>query len=305
MTPLLAATWSEVGQQVVSGLATGSIYASLALAIVIIYRSTGVINFAQGEMATFSAFIAWWLIEDPNGPDWPFWAAFAATLVISFLGGVAIERLLIRPVERAPVLTVVMVTLGLAIALNGLIGWIWGADTRSFPGAFSTRPIHIAGVTFSIQDAGFIAVTFGAVLALWLFFRFTKLGLGLRAAAAGNEASRLLGVRVGWMLALGWGIAAMLGALSGMMTAPTAFLDPNMMQGVLLYAFAAAVLGGLDSPLGAVVGGLVLGVLLNLLGTYVDFFGGQMRLVGGLIVILGVLLIRPQGLFGRPAVARV
>jgi branched-chain amino acid transport system permease protein len=295
-----------VGQQVVSGLATGSIYASLALGIVIIYRSTGVINFAQGEMATFSAFIAWWLIEDANGPDWPYWAAFAVTLVISFLGGVALERVLIRPVEQAPVLTVVMVTLGLAIALNGLIGWIWGAETRSFPGAFSTRPIHAAGVTFSVQDVGFIAVTLGAVFALWLFFRFTKAGLGLRAAAAGGEASRLLGVRVGWMLALGWGIAAMLGALSGMMTAPTAFLDPNMMQGVLLYAFAAAVLGGLDSPIGAVVGGLFLGVLLNLLGTYAPhWFGGQMRLVGGLIVILGVLLVRPQGLFGRAVVKRV
>jgi branched-chain amino acid transport system permease protein len=306
MALLLATTWSDVGQQVVSGLATGSIYASLALAIVIIYRSTGVINFAQGEMATFSAFVAWWLIADPNGPDWPYWAGFVVTLVISFLGGILLERTLIRPVERAPVLTVVMVTLGLAIALNGLIGWIWGAETRSFPSAFSIRPIHVAGVTFSIQEAGFIAVTLASVLVLWLFFRFTKVGLGLRAAAAGGESSRLLGVRVGWMLALGWGIAAMLGALSGMMTAPTALLDPNMMQGVLLYAFAAAVLGGLDSPLGAVVGGLALGVTLNLLGTYApSWFGGEMRLVGGLLVIFAVLLVRPQGLFGRVAVRRV
>jgi branched-chain amino acid transport system permease protein len=306
MALLLATTWSDVGQQVVSGLATGSIYASLALAIVIIYRSTGVINFAQGEMATFSAFVAWWLIADPNGPDWPYWAGFVVTLVISFLGGILLERTLIRPVERAPVLTVVMVTLGLAIALNGLIGWIWGAETRSFPSAFSIRPIHVAGVTFSIQEAGSIAVTLASVLVLWLFFRFTKVGLGLRAAAAGGESSRLLGVRVGWMLALGWGIAAMLGALSGMMTAPTALLDPNMMQGVLLYAFAAAVLGGLDSPLGAVVGGLALGVTLNLLGTYApSSFGGEMRLVGGLLVIFAVLLVRPQGLFGRVAVRRV
>jgi len=301
----LAIIWSDLGQQIVSGLATGAIYASLALALVIIYRSTGVINFAQGEMATFSAFIAWWLIEDANGPGWPYWAGFAATLAISFAGGVLIERTLIRPVERAPVLTVVIVTLGLAIALNGLAGWIWGAETRSFPSAFSTRPIRVAGVAFSIQDVGFIAVTLGTVVLLYLFFRFTKVGLGLRAAAAGKDASRLLGIRVGWMLALGWGMAAMLGALSGMMTAPTAFLDPNMMQGVLLGAFAAAVLGGLDSPIGAVVGGLIVGVLLNLLGAYVGFFGGQMRLVGGLIVIVGVLLVRPQGLFGRVAVRRV
>jgi branched-chain amino acid transport system permease protein len=298
----LAFTFAELAQQIVSGLATGSVYASLALALVIIYRSTGVINFAQGEMATFSTFIAWTLISDGG---WPFWGAFFATLVMSFVGGLLLERALIRPVERAPVLTVVIVTLGLAIAINGAIGWIWGSDTRSFPSAFSTRPIHVGGVAFSIQDIGFIAVTLGAVAVLYLFFRFTKLGLGLRAAAVNPAASRLLGVRVSWMLALAWGIAAALGALSGMMTAPTAFLDPNMMQGVLLYAFAAAILGGLDSPIGAVVGGLVLGVLLNLLGTYVDFFGGQMRLVGGLIVILGVLFFRPAGLFGRVAVRRV
>jgi branched-chain amino acid transport system permease protein len=299
---MLAFTFSELAQQIVSGLATGGIYASLALALVIIYRSSGVINFAQGELATFSTFIAWTLVEEG---DWPFWAAFFATLAMSFVGGMLLERVLIRPVERAPVLTVVMVTLGLAVATNGAIGWIWGSETRNFPSAFSTRAVHVGGVTFSVQDVGFIAVTLGAVALLYLFFRLTKLGLGLRAAAANPSASRLLGVRVGWMLALGWGIAAMLGALSGMMTAPTAFLDPNMMQGVLLYAFAAAVLGGLDSPIGAVVGGLVLGVVLNLLGTYVDFFGGQMRLVGGLAVILGVLLVRPSGLFGRVAVRRV
>ena len=302
---LLAFTWTDFAQQVVSGLATGSIYASLALAIVLIYRSTGVINFAQGEMAMFSTFVAWWLIADPSGPEYHLWIGFVLTLVISFAGGVALERLVIRPVEGAPVLTIVMVTLGLGIALFGLAAWIWGADTKRFPSAFSTRTIDVGGVVFSIQDVGFIAVTFGAVALLWAFFRFTKPGLGMRAAAGDRQASRLLGVRVSWMLALGWGIAAMLGALSGMMAAPTIFLDPNMMRGVLLYAFAAAVLGGLDSPLGAVVGGLVLGVVLNLLGTYVDFFGGEMRLVGGLLVILGVLYFRPAGLFGHVAVRRV
>jgi branched-chain amino acid transport system permease protein len=302
---LTAFTWTDFAQQVVSGLATGSIYASLALAIVIIYRSTGVINFAQGEMAMFSTFIAWWLIADPQGPELYLWIGFVLTLAISFAGGIALERLVIRPVEGAPVLTIVMVTLGLGIALFGLAAWIWGADTKRFPSAFSTRTIDVGGVVFSIQDAGFIAVTFGAVVLLWLFFQHTKPGLGMRAAAGDRQASRLLGVRASWMIALGWGMAAMLGALSGMMAAPTIFLDPNMMRGVLLYAFAAAVLGGLDSPVGAVVGGLTLGVVLNLLGTYVDFFGGEMRLVGGLLVILVVLYFRPQGLFGRAAVGRV
>jgi branched-chain amino acid transport system permease protein len=308
---VLAFTWTDFAQQIVLGLATGSIYASLALAIVIIYRSTGVINFAQGEMAMLSTFFAWWLVADPDGPDLPFWVGFALTLAVSFAGGVVIERLFIRPVEGAPVLTIVMVTLGIGIALFGIAGWIWGAETRSFPSAFSTRTVDIGGVIVSIQDVGFIAVTMGAVGLLYLFFQFTKVGLGLRAAAGDRESSRLLGVRVSWMFALGWGIAAMLGALAGMMTAPTTQLDPNMMRGVLLYAFAAAVLGGLDSPIGAVVGGLSLGVALNLLGTYsedifgYDVFSGEMRLVGGLLVILAVLFFRPQGLFGKRAVRRV
>jgi branched-chain amino acid transport system permease protein len=297
---------AEFWQQVVDGLATGGIYASLALAIVLIYRSTRVINFAQGEMATFSTFVAWQLIE------WgvSFWAAFFLTLGISFAGGVAIERVIVRPIERAPVLTIVMVTLGGLILLNGLSGWIWGSDTKTFPSAFSTRPVTIGGVVFSIQEFGFIGVSLGAVALLYLLFQYTKVGLELRAAAFAPDASRLLGVRVSWMLALGWGLAAMLGALSGMMTAPTAFLDPNMMQGVLLYALAAAVLGGLESPIGAVVGGLALGVALNLIGTYSDRvvhvdLGGQMRLVAGLAVILAVLLFRPAGLFGRVAPRRV
>ena len=170
----LAFTWTDFAQQVVSGLATGSIYASLALAIVIIYRATGVINFAQGEMAMFSTFIAWWLIADPNGPEYHLWIGFTLTLAISFAGGVALERLVIRPVEGAPVLTIVMVTLGLGIALFGLAAWVWGADTKRFPSAFSTRTIDAGGVVFSIQDAGFIAVTFGAVALLWLFFQHTK-----------------------------------------------------------------------------------------------------------------------------------
>jgi branched-chain amino acid transport system permease protein len=293
----VAAFW----QQVVSGLATGGIYASLALGIVIVYRSTRVINFAQGEMATFSTFVAWELIDQGV----TYWLAFFLTLAVSFGGGVLLERVVIRPVERAPVLTIVMVTLGLLILINGLTFWKWGGDEKSFPSAFSTRPIHIGGVAFSIQDFGVIGVSVGAVVLLYLLFEFTKVGLALRAAALNPDASRLLGVRVSWMLALGWGLAAVLGALSGLMTAPTTFLDPNMMQGVLLYALAAAVLGGLDSPLGAVVGGLSLGVILNLVGRWHVIGGGGMRLAVALAIIVGVLLVRPRGLFGRPVVRRV
>jgi branched-chain amino acid transport system permease protein len=295
---------ADVAQQVVSGLSSGGIYASVALALVIIYRSTGVVNFAQGEMATFTTFIAWTLIDHGIG----YWGAFALTLVIAFAGGIALERIVIRPVESAPVLTLVILTIGLFIALNGLMNWIWSAQVRSFPPdrPFPTRTIDVAGVAISIQDIGIIAVTLGLVLLLYLLFQHTKLGLALRASALDRESSRLVGVRVGWMLALGWGLATLLGAVAGLFTA-AAFppLDPNMMRAVLIYAFAAAVLGGLTSPVGAVVGGLALGVTLNLLSAYVDFIGTQLRLPVTLALILGVLLVRPAGLFGRVAVRRV
>ena len=297
---MLLFSFADVAQQVVSGLASGGIYASLALALVLIYRATGVVNFAQGEMAMFATFIAWTLIDR----GWTYWGAFAATLVIAFAGGVVVERVAIRPVERAPHLTVVIVTLGLFFLLNGAAFWIWSPEQKYFPNAFSTRAIDIGGVAFSVADLGIIGVSLGFVALLWLFFRFTKLGLALRASALNPDASRLAGIRVGWMLALGWGLAAALAAAAGMLAATPSF-DQNFMQPILIYAFAGAVLGGIDSPLGAVVGSLLLGVFLNLVGTYVDFVGTELRLPVTLAVILGVLLVRPAGLLGRAAVRRV
>jgi branched-chain amino acid transport system permease protein len=288
-------------QQVVSGLAQGAIYASLALALVLIYRATDVLNFAQGEMATFTTYVAWSLMD--NGLA--FWPAFAVTLVIAFIGGAAVERVLIRPVEHRPEIVIVIVTIGLLIALNGLTGWIWGPEVKAFDSPFPLRTIDVAGVVISLQDLGVLAVCLITVALLWAFFRFTTLGLVMRAVANSQDSSRLLGVRVGWMLALGWGLAAVLGAVAGMMAAPALTLDPNLMLIVLIYSFAAAVLGGIDSPVGAVVGGLVLGVVINLLGTYVDFIGGELRLPAALTVLLLVLLIRPQGLFGHRVVTRV
>jgi branched-chain amino acid transport system permease protein len=287
-------------QQVVSGLASGGIYGSLALALVLIHRATGIINFAQGEMAMISTFVSWELID--RGLD--FWPAFFLTLAISFAGGVAIERVVIKPVEDKPVITGVIVTLGLLVFFNGFAFWVWGGDVKNYPSGFSTRTIDVAGVAISIQDLGVIAVTLVAVAVLYAFFQLTKLGLGMRAAALNPSASRLVGVRVGWMLALGWGFAAALGAVSGMLVAPTVLLDPNMMRPVLLYAIAAAVLGGLTSPLGAVVGGLALGVTLNLLTAYADV-PTSLRLPVALSLILVVLLVRPAGLFGKLAVRRV
>jgi branched-chain amino acid transport system permease protein len=295
-----AFTWTEFAQQIASGIREGAIYAGLALAIVIIYRSTRVINFAQGEMATFTTFVAWSLMN--HGLS--FWAAFPIVLSIAFVGGVAIERVVIRPVENAPVLTIVIVTLGLALLLNGLMSLIWGGGNRQFRGPFSTRTIDAGGVPISKQDIGIVAVSLALVALLGLFFRFTKLGLAMRASAVNRDSSRLVGVRVSWMLAFGWGLAAVLGAVSGMMVAPVVFLDPNMMQTILLYAFAAAVLGGLDSPVGAVVGGLLLGVTITLLGRYVDFVGSALKLPTALLLILLLLIVRPGGLFGSVTVRR-
>ena len=299
---ILAFSTAEFFQQVVAGLATGAIFAALALALVLIHRATGVINFAQGEMAMFTTYIAWTLTTNHG---WSYWPAFAATLVLAFLLGFGIQRVVIRPIERASILTTVIVTIGLVLIFNGLAGLIWSAAVRAFPSPFPNDTWEVSGVAISQQDVGTAAVVLVMVTLLWAFFQFTKTGLALRASALNPDASRLVGVRVGWMLAIGWGLAAVLGAVAGMMTAPTVFLDPNMMQAVLIYAFAAAVLGGIDSPFGAVAGGLMLGVGLNLIGTYIDFVGAGLRLPVALLIILVVLLVKPAGLFGKPVTRRV
>ena len=293
---------AEFFQQVVSGLGSGAIYAALALALVLIHRATGVINFAQGEMAMFTTYVAWTLMTNHG---WDYWPAFIATLLFAFALGVGIHTVVIRPVERKSVLTVVIITIGLVVTFNGLAGLIWSAQVRAFESPFPNNTWQIGDVAISQQDVGTFAVVLVMVTLLWAFFQFTKTGLALRASAVNPDASRLVGVRVGWMLAIGWGLAAMLGAVSGMLAAPTLFLDPNMMQATLIYAFAAAVLGGIDSPFGAVAGGLMLGVGLNLIGTYVDFVGAGLRLPVALLIILVVLLVKPAGLFGKPVTRRV
>ena len=288
-------------QQVVSGLATGSIYAALALALVMIYEATDVVNFAQGEMAMFATYICWTLLN----AGVPYWWAFFGTLIIAFAGGVLIERLVIRPVENAPILTIVIVTIGLLVIANSMAGWIYTYTQKPFPSPFPKEPIRVGEIVFGAHDLGQIGVTLVVLLCIWLFFRFTPLGLAMRAAAQNPVSSRLVGIRVGWMLALGWGLAAMFGAVAGVMVAPVLFLDPNMMAGVQIYAFAAATLGGFTSPLGAVIGGLIVGVTENLVGTYVSFIGTELKLTVALAIIIIVLVVKPSGLLGRSVVKRV
>lgn len=291
----------EFTQLVVNGIANGGVFASLALALVLIYNAMGLINFAQGEMAMFATFIAFTLID--HGIS--YWIAFPLTLGIAFVAGVLIERVVIRPVERAPVLTLVIVTLGLATLINGMAGFLFGYVPHAFPSPFSFQTVNILGAYASYQDMSVIAVSAIVLLAIYLLLQRTTLGLTMRAAAHHPEASRLLGVRVSWMLALGWGLASAVGAVSGIMVAPVLLVEPNMMQTVIIYAFAAAVLGGVESPLGAVVGGLIVGVTVNLAGRYVPHVGGDLQLAVALAIIIAVLVVKPNGLFGRSTVRGV
>jgi branched-chain amino acid transport system permease protein len=288
-------------QQVMSGLATGGIYASLALALVMIYQATDVVNFAQGEMAMFATYIAWSLLN----AGMTYWGAFLVTLVIAFVGGVVIQRVIIRPVENKPILTIVIVTLGLLVICNSVAGWVWTYLQKPFPSPFPREPLRVGNVVFGAHDLGEIAVTLVMLALLFVFFRFTPLGLAMRAAAQNPESSRLAGIRVSWMLALGWGLAAVFGAVAGLMVAPILTLDPNMMGGIQIYAFAAATLGGFTSPLGAVVGGFMVGIVENLVGTYVSFIGTELKLTVALAMIIVVLLVKPSGLFGRTHARRV
>jgi branched-chain amino acid transport system permease protein len=288
-------------QQVIAGLATGGIYGSLALALVMIYQATDVVNYAQGEMAMFATYLAWTMMN----AGLPYWVAFFGTLIVAFVGGLLIERIIIRPVENAPVLSIVIVCIGLLVIFNSIAGWIYSYIQKPFPSPFPETPMTIGNVVFGAHDVGAIGVTLIVLLFLYVFFRYTTLGLAMRAAAQNPASSRLCGIRVGWMLALGWGLAAMVGAVAGMMVAPKVFLDPNMMAGILIYAFASATLGGFTSPGGAVVGGLLVGVIENLVGTYVSFIGTELKLTVALALILVVLVVKPSGLFGRVTVHRV
>jgi branched-chain amino acid transport system permease protein len=289
-------------QLTVAGVASGVVYGSLALALVLIYRATEVINFAQGEMAMAMVYVAYQLML------WglSYWAAFFLTLAIAFVFGVVTQQAFIRPVQHRSVIAVVIVTVGLFILIDGLVEWKWSANQRFMQAPFGNRVYHLGSLSIARQDIGTIVITLVTVVLLWAFFRFTKLGLGMRAGALRPAAARLVGVRTNALLAVGWGLAAVLGAVAGLMTEPSQYvLQPTLMQTVLLYAFAAAVLGGLESPGGALVGGIALGIFLNLVGHYWGFVNSVLQLPVAFAALLVVLLIKPTGLFGHRTVRKV
>jgi branched-chain amino acid transport system permease protein len=286
--------------QVLAGISTGAIYACMALAVVMIYQAIDHLNFAQGEMAMFSTFISWQLMQ------WgvPYWVSFIVTLAFSFVAGIAIERVLFKPLAKAPILTNVAGFIALYSIVNSCAGLIWDFTIKQYPTPFGSSPF-LGSQLISTHQAGMIGVTLLMLLFLFVFFRYTRIGLAMRAAASVPESARLVGVNTSWMIALGWGMAAAIGSVAGMMIAPVVFLEPNMMLGVLIYGFAAAVLGGLTSPLGAVVGGFLVGIFENLVGTYIPGVGNELKLPIALALIVTVLVVKPAGLFGRPIVKRV
>ena len=306
---LLRQEMEQFVQQVASGLANGAIYACVALALVMIYVSTDHINFAQGEMAMFSTYVSWQLMT------WgvSFWVAFIIAVALSFVMGVLIERLILRPLHNAPVLSIIVVFIGLLAIFNSMAGAFWSYLIKEFPSPFPKSSFGIAGV-IGAHQLGVVLVTLIVLGMLFAFFRYTPLGLAMRAAAQNPQMARLVGVRVDWMLALGWGLAASIGAVAGIMVAHIVYLDPNMMGGILLYAFASALVGGISNPAGAVAGGFIVGVLENMVAyagnqiekaTGVYIIGNGEKLTVALIIVITVLTVKPAGLFGRVVVKRV
>jgi branched-chain amino acid transport system permease protein len=283
-----------------SGISDGMIYAAVALALVLIWRATRIVNFAQGGMLMITTFIAYSVYTGTNS----YWLAFFSALVAGLVLGAVVERVLVRPVEGGPPLNAVIVTLGLLILLQAIAGMIWGGTPRSFPPAFSIRGYEIGGhrVLFSPNDLFIVISVLIVAGLLWLLFNRTAVGLRMRASAFAPEVARLLGVRVGRMLTLGWALAAVAGSLAGVLIAPSVFVGPNNFDAVLVFGFTAAVIGGLDSPPGAVIGGVLLGLALNYIAGYM---GSDLVTLGALVILMAVLMIRPDGLFTRAGARRV
>lgn len=288
-------------QQLVNGIGDGAIYASLGLALVLIYRTTNIANFAQGEMATFSAYIAWQLI------DWgiPFGVAFVLAFLASIVIGAVTYYLIVRPVQHKDELTIIIVTLGLFLAFNSLSGSLWGFLQLSIPGAFPDKNLAFGSLRLNVELLGTIAVLIAISVGMFVLFQRTQIGTALRASASNATSAMLVGVPFTAMMALGWGLSAGLGAVSGLLVAPKLTLDPNMMGSIIIYAFAAAVVGGLTSYRGAVVGGAIVGISQALSMAYLPWLGSDLQILLPLLLIVAVLIAKPEGLFGGTVMVRV
>jgi branched-chain amino acid transport system permease protein len=288
-------------QLVIDGLSAGSIYAALALAIVLVNQATGLINFAQGAMAVLAAYFAYSFLQ----LGIPLVLAILLSILASFVLGAIIERFLMRRFEQGDPDTAVVVTIGLLTLITGLCGWIWSYNNLQFPSLFPLESVNILGAVVGIRSIGTTLVIVGIMILLQLLFIGTKLGLALRAVAVNPQSAAFSGLPVGRLLMVGWGLAAGLGAIAGALIAPQLTLTPGMMDSALVYALAAVILGGMSSPIGVVVAAWLIGVLENLAAVYVPFIGYDLKIAVPFILIFIVLLVRPQGLFGRKEVVRV
>jgi branched-chain amino acid transport system permease protein len=288
-------------QLVVDGLSTGSVYGAIALAIVLVNQATGLINFAQGGMAVLAAYVAWW--STTHGV--PLILAILLSIVFSFVLGAVVERWLMRRFERGDPDTAVVVTIGLLTLITGICGWLFTYNNQQFPSLFSLDTVSFLGVSISIRSIGTTVVIVVAMLLMQGLFVGTKLGLALRAVAINPQSAAFSGLPVGRLLMVGWGLAAALGAVAGALVAPQLTLTPGMLDSTLVYALAAVILGGLSSPIGVVVAAWIIGVLENLAAVYVPFIGFDLKVAVPFILIFVVLIVRPQGLFGRKVVVRV
>jgi branched-chain amino acid transport system permease protein len=283
-----------------NGLANGAIYAAVALSLVLIWRATRILNFAQAGMLMLTTFIAWTLID--HGAS--YWTGFIVALASGLALGAVVERVLIRPIEGAPPLNAIIVTLGLLVLLEAIAGMIWGGNPKSFPPAFSINGFRLGGhtVLFSRFDLFTVVAVAGLMAVLVVLFQRTNLGLQMRASAFAPEVSKLLGVRVTHMFTAGWALASLTGSLAGLLVAPAVFVAPTNFDPVLVFGFTAAVLGGLESPPGALVGGVLLGLALSYVSGYL---GAETVTLGALVILIAVLMVRPQGLFAHERERRV
>jgi branched-chain amino acid transport system permease protein len=288
-----------VSQLVVSGLALGSIYALLALALVLINKATDVVNFAQGEMAMFGTFICFALLGQTG---LPLVVVLVLSVPIGALLGAVTERLTMRPLQSAPQINALIATIGLWMIFHHGAGWIWGYDPVRFPSLFSPEPLNILGTRIAENSLGIIGVSLLVVTLLYLFFEYTRTGIAMRAASMNRRAAQLMGVNVGRVSLVAWSLASAISVVSGLLVAPLTFLDFEMMFAVLLKAFAGAILGGFNSLPGAIVGCLVIGVLENLFAAYISSAFKDTFAFG---IIIVVLMIRPEGLFTRRVAKKV
>lgn len=309
---VLAAIWAIATdgfqlflQRNFDGLTNGFIYAAMALALVLIYKATGVVNFAQGELAMFGTFIAYVLTTEQG---LPVWIGIFLAMAISAAAAAGIERTLIRPFDPANHLAITIVTLGLFLGINAIAGVIWLYDPRAFQSPFPAAAddqVTIAGARLRYEYVGIWATVIVVVILVNLLLRRTKVGLSFRAVSSNLDSSKLVGIHVGRTLQFGWALAAAVGTLSGSLVAHTTLLEPNLMGRLLIYSFAAATLGGLDSLGGAILAGLLVGLLQTMVGGYIDIVGSELSLAVALGIIVVVLAVRPAGLFGTKRVERV